>query len=196
MNFTFDYLSSASDPALGNPNDAYKLVQKWSWWSSSHDTSNGWLFDPITKQMTDMGANYASYTANISDDVDLYPASVSAVPPAPFSQGENVTFTLRTVVASSGNLVQPSGSAVVRFYDGDPAGGGAQIGTDHSVSLSGCGGADSVEVVWADVAPGAHQIYVSVDADGSITESDEQNNVVVQTIVVATFRNYLAVIRR
>lgn len=191
MNATFDFMRSATDAQLGDPHDEYRLVQKWSWYSSTDTSFNGWLFHPDTHELSSMGANYAAYTAPIVEEVDLFPATISSVPIAPFSSGTPVTLTLTAHIANGGNRVDTTTGIVARFYDGNPAQGGTQIGDDQVVQLAGCGEHSTVSVTWHDVPPGAHPVYVIVDPGGNITESDEQNNTAWQTILVATEQAFL-----
>ena len=65
--------------------------------------------------------------------------------------------------------------ALVRFYDGDPFGAGAQIGGNYSVDLT-VGGTARLDV-HALLKPGQKFAYVKVDADNIIPEWDEKNNV-------------------
>jgi hypothetical protein len=180
MNATFDYLLTATDPVLGDPHDGYRLVQKWSWYSTGApgDPYNGNLYQPDSSVLTPMGANFAAYTAQIGAEVDVYPVTLSADPPGPGG-----AITLRATIANSGNLATAV-AAPVRFYDGNPAAGGTLIGDAPAVALPGCGHNKTAEIVWPDPAPGSHQIYVVVDPDGLIGETNEQNNSISQTIVV------------
>ena len=76
MHKTFDYLTTAADPDLGYPDDCYRLVQRWAWFSLNcpkkhwvcdpppcHWTEgfNGSLFDPDTKAITGLGISYSIY---------------------------------------------------------------------------------------------------------------------------------------
>jgi hypothetical protein len=102
-----------------------------------------------------------------------------------------VTFTLKALIANSGN-VSSALSITVRFYDGNPSEGGTQIGSDQVVlPLPGCGGNRIAAVEWTNVPTGTHSVYVSVDSTGVITESDELNNLAKETILVATHRAFL-----
>jgi hypothetical protein len=191
MNTTFDFMRTATDPHLGNPNDEYRLVQRWSWYSAIDTEFNGWLFDPTTYQMTAIGSNYAAYTAPLTADVDLFPATITSTPIAPFSSGAPVTVTLTASIANGGNRVDTTTGVVARFYDGDPAQGGTQIGSDQVVQLAGCGDHSTVSVTWHNVPPGAHPVYVVVDPEATIAEADEMNNTRWQTILVASERALL-----
>jgi len=72
----------------------------------------------------------------------------------------------------------------VRFYDGDPSGGGVQIGGDSEIA-SMIGFASSVvQVDWAPDVDGQYDIYVVVDPDGTIVEEFEDNNTAFKPITV------------
>jgi hypothetical protein len=61
---TFDFFLTATDSALGYPDDAYRLVQRWCWYSldaPEHLYPTGNLFDPLTGQMTAVGAGWVEY---------------------------------------------------------------------------------------------------------------------------------------
>jgi hypothetical protein len=199
MNNTFDYLLNTTDHRLGDPNDEYRVIQELSWFSTNNYDFNGWLYEPIGPgiyQLSPMGLNYAAYVAGIVSEVDLYPSRIFTDPASPYSPTEPVTITLKATVANSGNVITHTGPVAVRFYDGDPGAGGQQIGPDQSVSLTGCGHNQTVSVVWAAVTPGAHLVYVVVDPDGQVDESDESNNIASQAALVATERAFAVSIQR
>ena len=58
---TFEFFLTATDPALGDPADGYRLVQRWCWYSLDDTTYlTGRLFDPQTGAMTVVGERWAS----------------------------------------------------------------------------------------------------------------------------------------
>jgi hypothetical protein len=58
---TFEFFLTAADPALGDPADGYRLVQRWCWYSLDDTTyPTGRLFDPQTGAMTVVGEGWAS----------------------------------------------------------------------------------------------------------------------------------------
>lgn len=69
MDGTFDFLLTATDPALGCPSDANRLVQRWAWlslnlptWDQDPDNGyNGNLCDAHTHEITVFGQNYERY---------------------------------------------------------------------------------------------------------------------------------------
>jgi len=61
---TFEFFLTAADPALGDPADGYRLVQRWCWYSLDDTTyPTGRLFDPQTGAMTAVGEGWASMVA-------------------------------------------------------------------------------------------------------------------------------------
>lgn len=198
MSATFDFMETAVDPQLGDPNDNFHLVQTWSWYSTGHtgDPYNGFLYEETGGMwvLSEMGENFRDYTAVIPDALDFYPSRLFA--DVAFSQGDPVTVTLKAQVANSGNLATATGPVTVRFYDGHPQAGGMPIGADQSVTLAGCGRNEVVQVVWPGVPPGAHEVYVVVDPEGSFIETNETNNITSQMILVATERAFLPLVSR
>ncbi len=186
MTKTFDYMLNATDPVLGDPLDGNRLIQRWSWYSTSDQAFNGWLFDAETTAISPMGQHYADLTSQIPDVVELSAAAIETVPATILSSnGQPVTVKLRAVVANAGHLIAPT-TAKVRFFNGNPAQGGTKIGMDQTVSLEGCGTTAVAEVTWSNVPPGAHQVYIVVDPQNSVAEPNEGNNTRSRTIVVAT----------
>jgi hypothetical protein len=194
MNKSFDYVLGATDPNLGDPTDGQRLIQRLSWYSVDDTNYNGNLFEDSsgsgTLALTEMGRNYAAYTARVPLEVDLAPMTLDVLPAYPFSGGDPVTLTLQATIANSGNGAAGSMSGV-RFYDGDPAAGGRAIGADQIVTLPGCGTDMRVSVQWPNVAPGEYTVFVQMDPDRHVVESDEQNNVFSRNFKFATDRLYL-----
>jgi hypothetical protein len=191
MTKTLEYMLTSTDPLLGDPTDGYRLIQRWAWWSLTDTSTNGWLFDPITHNRTTFGDQWVSYAAQVSPTIDLYPAHIFVDPPAPFSQGGNVTFTLKALIANSGNISSTL-PITVHFYNGNPSEGGTLIGSAQVISpLTGCGGSQISQVEWSDVPTGTHTVFVSVDPDQMISEMNEFNNLGERMILVATHQTFL-----
>jgi len=216
MYATFDYFlgSECVDTSLGYPPDENRLVQRWNWYSLDDDTENQWgqiyngnLFhsglnppaDPKPQDINFFGEQWEAYvTSQVpAPHVNLLPARIFSDPAAPYSPADPVTLTLKAEIGNSGSKAV-EGSFVVRFYDGPPPpGAGNQIGTNQTISnLCGCGGAETAEVTWANVSPGAHEVYVVVDVEGTIPESNEDDNTGSGVILVATDRVFLPTITK
>lgn len=94
--------------------------------------------------------------------------------------GDNVTIT--AAIENAGDIDLEN--VVVRFYDGDPESGGIQIDGDQTIASIPAGGSDNASVEWKEVTVGVYNIYVVVDPDNAIPESDETNNVAYKPIEV------------
>jgi hypothetical protein len=194
MNRTFDYLLSATDPALGLPADNDRLVQRLSWYSTTDQDFNGFLFMP-DGQLTAIGANYKARAEAMAEEVDFTALSVRAIPPYLLAANGAVSVTLQATIGNAGNLGRAS-NAVVRFYNGDPLAGGQPIGAQAIASLSGCGATQVVETIWANVTPGNYTIYVRVDPDGFVQETSESNNLASTAINLATDQLLLPLVNK
>jgi hypothetical protein len=176
MNGAFDYLSTAVGSS-GYGADVGRLVQAWAWYSLVDSSFNGRLFDAATKTRTVFGNNFAAYTAGITPYVNLTPWKLqldsSQSPPAVVAS-----------VSNNGNM-ELEARTVVRFYDGDPQNGGVQIGSDQLLPpLNGCAGTASVRTSWANAPSGPATIWVVVDPQNAVTESDEADNRLSAPVVV------------
>lgn len=197
MNATFDYMTAATDPNIGYRADGNRLVQSWSWYSLDHDTSyNGWLFDTATKQMTAVGQNFAAHSAAIAEANDFLPYALSTSPGTPIYEGSPLSLQLTAEIANAGNLAASTGPVMVRFYRGNPAQGGVQIGGDQLVNLAGCGDNERVSVTWNGVGAGTHRIFVVVDPGNTAAETNEGNNTGEFDVFVGTEQNFIPRVAR
>lgn len=103
-------------------------------------------------------------------DPAVYVNDISLSDPDP-DEGDEIT-----VNAKVRNLGEDDVSnVVVKFYDGDPEKGGVQIGSDVAVpSIESYRWVD-VDTTWMSDG-GRQRIFVLVDGDGMIDETDETNN--------------------
>ncbi len=68
MTRTFDLFLGETYPDIGYPEDEYRLVQAWAWYSLSDDQYyNGYLFHSDSKDLSPMGQAYSDYTAALPD---------------------------------------------------------------------------------------------------------------------------------
>ncbi|TEU00475.1 MAG: hypothetical protein E3J29_01875, partial [Dehalococcoidia bacterium] len=83
--------------------------------------------------------------------------------------------TISGTVHNRGDLTATG--VAVAFYDGDPDGGGVQIGTTQQIAALGGGMTATVTAPWTvPVTDEAHWIYARVDPADFIAEWDETNN--------------------
>lgn len=202
MNSTFDYLLTATDPALGDPTDGGRLVQRMAWYSIGDNVNyNGYLFerDESTEpyRISPMGENWVRYVSTITEQIDLYPMRLMVDPPVLSASSTAITLTLKAQIANSGNTLAAH-SSVVRFYDGDPDAGGVQIGADQTVALAGCGEDSEVTVQWPDMvfdgSVSGYQLYVSVDPANAVGETDETNNLKSQSLFIVSEQQFLPLV--
>lgn len=175
MTDTFNYMLTQTDPVLGFAADDNRLVQKFSWYSTSDIAFNGSLFESTTSnpstppfKLSLIGENYRNFTAPIQVASDVKLVRLDVLPPAPLASRAPVTLTLRATVGNRGNNVTAA-TASVTFYDGDPAAGGVQIGASQPVSLAGCGMTQQVEVQWPNVPASANgkSVYAKISTGGA-----------------------------
>jgi len=74
-------------------------------------------------------------------------------------------------------------SFITRFYNGNPASGAVQIGTDKHITSLVTGAAQVVSVAFSNSA-GEYSIYVTADAATQIMETREDNNTAFLSILI------------
>jgi aryl-phospho-beta-D-glucosidase BglC (GH1 family) len=98
-------------------------------------------------------------------------ADITTTPAAPV---QNDLVTISATIHNLGSAARPS---VTRFYDGDPAAGGVQIGADVATPALPNGGSATVGVTWnTRKAAGAHTLYVVADATNAVGDANRANN--------------------
>jgi hypothetical protein len=185
---TFDFFLTATDPDLGYPADGNRLVQAWAWYSTDDNSYgqlvsegyNGDLFTgEITKSMTALGLAYADYVSNTVGIgpayTDLYPLRFEA-DMDDLVWGQPAIITLTAEVVNLGR--QPASDVEVQFWNGDPAAGGVPIGGAQTISSipARYEGSGMAGVIWSTTVSGTHTLWVEVDPQRIITETDEINN--------------------
>jgi uncharacterized protein YkwD len=124
-------------------------------------------------------ADFGRYTLSV--DLMLSESDIDFDPQSP-SQGDPVLIT--ATIYNQGST--DSYPIQARFYDGDPDLGGVQIGANkqiphiliHSESAQ-------VNVTWDTTGgTGSHDIYIVVDYNDIISESDEGNNKAYKAIII------------
>ncbi|HSJ57253.1 MAG TPA: CARDB domain-containing protein [Anaerolineae bacterium] len=202
MTDTFAFFATATDPALGDPSDGFRLVQRWAWFSldvppwdplTAPDGFNGNLFDPETAIATAFGHHFASLTAAVWPTlyVDLGPSSWQVEhPPLASSPTESVTVTVRVRVANGGT--GGAGSFVVDLYWDGPTSGSAR----HQVASMPAASSTWLEFALDGLLPGPYQLAVSVDALNQVPEAAECNNTGAHGLVVPRHRVVLPLVAR
>lgn len=199
MTKTFDYLRTETNDSTGYPADGNRLVQRFSWYSTTDNTFNGRLFEVDTKQLTNTGSHFASYVAPIPLEADFYPLNLSYSPSAAVSNSSALSVTLQATIANSGNTLAAY-DVRVQFYQGDPNNGGMQIGADQVVSIAGCGDTQTVSVVFENAPLDLTPIYVVVAPVNAGTTPEPQparaNNVKMFLLLAGGEKSYLPQVSR
>jgi hypothetical protein len=116
----------------------------------------------------------------ISVDLEISDVDIVFEPASPFEgQDVNISITVKNLGTTDAHPV------FVKFYDADPLSGGTLIGTKQVPEILIHGEETVVNLIWDTTGyAGDHDIYVVVDPDNEIAESDEGNNVVSKSIFV------------
>jgi len=195
MTRSFDYLDSASDPALGYPADGNRLVQRWLWFGVNFQGA-GSVSNLVTDSqtaLTPLGELFQSSVASRPTYVNLRPdpvpplsayapsgvataslaVSVYNIGTAPTASSFTVTFY------SDGALTKPFGSAVI------PPG---LPGLEERRAIA--------TVSWPGLLVGSHPFWARVDSGEAVAESDEKDNVAAGVVTVLSKRLYLPIASR
>ncbi len=195
MSATFDFLSAAQDPALGDPTDGYRLVQRWAWFSldvppfdPATGGFNGNLFDPNTHAITGHGVRYASRTQSFGSlsYVDLVLGAVHTVPTFELAgPGQPISRTLRVEVGNEGTVDAGSFSLTLELED--------EVHEQWIAALP-AASSEWVTFTLTDLLPGVHAFSVSIDPGGHVAESTECNNQLASAVLAPTDRTFLPAI--
>ncbi len=97
---------------------------------------------------------------------------------------ENETVAITAKVHNTG--FDAASGIVVRFFLGDPAAGGMQIGVDQIIPSLVVGGSAQASITASFTGTGGKTIFVKVDPDNIISETNETDNASSSRIWVAT----------
>ena len=88
-------------------------------------------------------------------------------------EGEDIT--IEAVIKNNNDA--SASSFNVRFYDGDPNDSGTQIGEAQAITSISAQGTQTAQVVWTPTRlHGEKQVYVNIDPEDSVPETNDQNN--------------------
>ncbi len=129
-----------------------------------------------TRNIGDQDIYFARAPAGIAD---LQPISIDFSPSSPVD--EFTVTDLNATIVNNGN--RDAAPVNVQFFDGDPS-LGQQIGVNITIPSIQSGGIGYAEASWVATPIGLHDIFVVVDPENNVTESNETNNVAFATIEV------------
>jgi hypothetical protein len=124
MYASFDYLTTATNDSLGYPADENRLVQRWVWYSLNDDDFEGYpsrqhLFDPATRQITQLGIDYSNYIHSLTNTptptntptstptVTATPTSTPTQTPTPTSTPTHTTTPTSTPILAAYKILLP-----------------------------------------------------------------------------------------
>lgn len=110
---------------------------------------------------------------------DLQPISMAFNPPSPV--GEFSVVGLNVTIVNNGD--RDATNVKAQFFHEDPS-LGEQIGLNVTIPLIKAGGTVYAETSWSATPLGFHEIFVVIDPENNVTESNESNNVLSAVIEV------------
>ncbi len=179
---TFDLFNTLRDTSLGYPEDDYRLMQRWCWFSLDSDDFEGnivrSLFDRTRRTITPLGQAFAGWGASHRTPyVDFTIRQTPVVTPTwAIFQGMPSAITIGTNVYNEGNTT--TGPFDVRFGIGGPNAGGPVIGinTVPAGLPPRWSPAAYTEVNWQVVLNSATTVHAKADPNNAIPEFLETNN--------------------
>ncbi len=182
---TFDYFLTATDPDTGCPADGNRLVQRWAWYSLDDDSfqwGTTWsnLFDPTTKEVENLGQEFANYIVAhdlIRPYYDLRPATFT-LDSAALVYGQPTTLTLSSRVVNWGN--GSTDPFAVSFWDGQNLLGESTVPTLRPRYE----GEVMVSTSWSDPITRPHTFHVLVDSAYQVEEWKEDNNAATEELEI------------
>jgi hypothetical protein len=192
MTQTFDLFLYESFPEVGQPDDDYRLVQAWAWYSLSDDSQyNGYLFHSSSKQISDMGVAYADYTSALSCtpgvDLTVQPSVTldtsplqNIVPGDPY-ETTSVTLPIWVYVSNLGKLPAPDVSLVA--YSAQPTTSTISLPVRYAADVS---PVVANSLVLTQPATYEYEAEISIAANPAHTLDDPRrwNNSVTVTVAI------------
>lgn len=213
MQNTINYLNTATDPALGYPQDGNRLVQQWNWFSmitfygttgSSSDLLKPNYLDYTygdPAALTQMGSTYRNIIAAEPTTVNLVAGS------APHVAGHLVAPATTADAIISVNFFNNGTTSIidpfaVTFYA--DAAMTTEIGTavidpaTHG-AINGCAwgrNSDKASVLWTNLAVGTHTYWVKIDSNDDINnETNANDNIATGQVTIFPRGNRLPIIQ-
>lgn len=205
MTASANLFETFTDTALGYPDDGYRMVQQWLWFTMFTDStgeSSNLLVDNYTNfavgntaALTQVGQTFRALIDNEDLFVNLKPVRVPSL--AAYRESGVVTVNLTASMLNTGNLDQKTPVNISFYADSNLT---QLIGTvSWDTLIRGCGLPNletTVSVPWQLSTPGVHRFWVKVDSSNIIPESSESDNVVQGTVIVDPINVYAPILQR
>jgi uncharacterized repeat protein (TIGR01451 family) len=179
---SFDFMLSATDAATGYPRDENRLVQEFAWFSLNYAEFdlqtgfgfNGNLFDQSSRQITPLGLDYANYIKTLTEPtIDL---ALQSFQGAPLQVDVQTPISFTVIFSNQGGA--PAQDVAVRFWNGNPFGGGTLLGVTPLLPELNphCLTPEQATFVWAPTQAGVYTIFAEITAANGEMERDPANN--------------------
>lgn len=177
---TSAFLETAADQSLGYPQDNYKLVQQWAWFSMYTDgvtgsgsnlLKDGWETHGLGSEsaLNSTGFTFRREATNQPLVANLMLESLTSTPS---TNGVRLTAMIR----NNGNIAVENGYRVTFYADAaltKPIGSQTIQPILHGCATS----VDTVSVNWIPPRTGWQGVWVKVDSAETVTETSERDNV-------------------
>lgn len=196
---SFDYLKNTMDPDLGYGADKNRLVQQWLWYGVYYKylghTSN-LITDDVPAQLTPAGTVFQNTTHSEAPTINLVPGQMNTIFTFVNNPADTTNARLVIPVHNNGNSGLQTGFQVTFYQD---AGLNQVIGTavvpppgPDELGLTGCAIRHvDASVTWPNLTLGSHTFWAKIDPGNSITEIDENDNVVSGEVLVMQARMFI-----
>lgn len=183
MNATLNFLNQTTDPALGYPEDNYRLVQQWNWYAVNDGfiVSSNNLVKDDGSGLTLMGQTYKNRSQASGYAVNL---RLSEAPGAvAWSSGGTASAQISAVVRNNGNAATQNQFQVTFYSD---AARTVPIGSVNiPAGVTGCATrAYTASVMWGGLTPGVHRYWVTVDSTNAVAETTKADNTGTGVVIV------------
>lgn len=174
-----NYLATATDPNLGLPQDNYRLVQQWMWfsvyWSGAGQVSS--LVDSSLTTLTQVGQTYQNELVSRQTPPNLAPVAAPYAVGFTVSPSATTTVTLSLDVTNNGDTNVTTPFTVTFFSDQNLT---LPIGSATIADLGGCARRHAVvTTTWVSLTTGHHPFWAKIDSGGDVpNEIDLTDNLV------------------
>ena len=184
---TFDFFATETDPLLGYPQDADRLVQQWAWFTMNDDYEfNGSLFDYDTGAITPLGQDFAAYAESLKTPGMNLGIGALQVTAQADEMGNGQQLTALVDLYNRG--AHRAEDVLVRIWLGDPNGDGELLASTPLLDWvePGCSQTPRVELSWRQSgwASGSYTLFADVQGQSGAHERDAADNVASTTLAI------------
>jgi subtilase family serine protease len=157
-------------------------------WNTLGAAGVSYLYALVDPASTTADANRGNNTANrqiivtaaVKPDLQISAEDITITPASPI-EGDTLTIT-----ATIHNRGSQTGAVKVALYDGNPAAGGIKRG-ETIIPLMIAQGGSAIAIFPLDTIglSGSHPLYLRIDPDNAIDESDKTNNQASRSVTIA-----------